>query len=171
LLTMLAITFEEAQKKVADILDGRILVGHAIKNDLECVLIGHPKRDIRDTSRHPEFRKYSKGRTPGLKKLAKEILGIEIQDGAHSSVGVPPLPLPRRNTGARTVLTLIDRPRLRTQGRVCCCTVGSRTTLRGRTRSIFRTSQRSLEAAGRKRTRNELVVAFFFLSAYMRVSI
>lgn len=86
LTTTTAITFEEAQNKVADILDSRILVGHAIKNDLECLLIGHPKRDIRDTSRHPEFRKYSKGRTPGLKKLAKEILGIEIQGGSHSSV-------------------------------------------------------------------------------------
>jgi RNA exonuclease 4 len=67
-------------------MNGRILVGHAIKNDLECLLIGHPRRDIRDTSRHPEFRKFSKGRTPALKTLAKEILGIEIQNGSHSSV-------------------------------------------------------------------------------------
>jgi len=81
-----AITFEEAQKMVADLMDGRILVGHAVKNDLDCLLIGHPRRDIRDTSRHPDFRKRSKGRTPGLKKLAKEILGIDIQGGSHSSV-------------------------------------------------------------------------------------
>ncbi|KAI5817160.1 ribonuclease H-like domain-containing protein [Pyronema omphalodes] len=81
-----AVTFEEAQKRAAEIMDGRILIGHAIKNDLECLLIGHPKRDIRDTSKHPDFKKYSKGRTPGLKKLAKEILGIEIQGGQHSSI-------------------------------------------------------------------------------------
>ena len=68
----------------------RILIGHAIKNDLDCLLIGHPRKDIRDTSRHPEFRKYSKGRTPALKKLALEILGIEIQGGSHSSVCAPP---------------------------------------------------------------------------------
>lgn len=86
---VVAITFEEAQTKVAELMSGRILIGHAIKNDLECLLIGHPRRDIRDTSRHPEFRKYSKGRTPALKKLAKEILGIEIQGGSHSSVGAP----------------------------------------------------------------------------------
>ncbi|KAA8908343.1 ribonuclease H-like domain-containing protein [Sphaerosporella brunnea] len=81
-----AITFEEAQQKASELLNGRILVGHAIKNDLECLLIGHPRRDIRDTSRHPAFRKYSNGRTPALKKLANEILGIEIQGGSHSSI-------------------------------------------------------------------------------------
>lgn len=81
-----ALTFEEAQEKVAELMQDRILVGHAIKNDLEVLLIGHPKRDIRDTSRHPTFRKLAKGRTPGLKKLAKELLGIEIQGGQHSSV-------------------------------------------------------------------------------------
>lgn len=81
-----AITYEEVQQKVSDILQKRILVGHAVKNDLEVLLLSHPKRDIRDTSRHPSFRKLSGGKTPGLKKLAKEILGIEIQGGEHSSV-------------------------------------------------------------------------------------
>lgn len=71
---------------MSDILQGRILVGHAVKNDLEVLLLSHPKRDIRDTSRHPAFRKLSNGKTPGLKKLAREILGIEIQGGEHSSV-------------------------------------------------------------------------------------
>lgn len=81
-----AITYEQVQQKVSDILQRRILVGHAVKNDLEVLLLSHPKRDIRDTSRHPSFRKLSGGKTPGLKKLAKEILGIEIQGGEHSSV-------------------------------------------------------------------------------------
>jgi RNA exonuclease 4 len=81
-----ALSFEEAQKEVAALLKGRILVGHALKNDLECLLLGHPRRDIRDTSRHPEFRKLNKGNTPSLKKLATEILGITIQGGSHSSV-------------------------------------------------------------------------------------
>ncbi|TGZ85447.1 hypothetical protein EX30DRAFT_337805 [Ascodesmis nigricans] len=81
-----ALTFEEAQEKVGELMKDRIVVGHAIKNDLEVLLIGHPKRDIRDTSRHPGFRKMAKGRTPALKKLAKEVLGIEIQGGQHSSI-------------------------------------------------------------------------------------
>ncbi|KAL8653918.1 MAG: hypothetical protein Q9210_001816 [Variospora velana] len=79
-------TFETVQADVARLLDGRILVGHSIKNDLEALLLGHPKRDIRDTSRHPAYRKYAGGRTPGLKKLAKLVLGVDIQGGEHSSI-------------------------------------------------------------------------------------
>lgn len=79
-------TLELVQKDVVKLLDGRILVGHAIKNDLNALLLGHPKRDIRDTSKYPPFRAVSKGRSPGLKKLAQELLGIAIQSGQHSSV-------------------------------------------------------------------------------------
>lgn len=78
--------FSEVQRDVASLLEGRILVGHAIKNDLSALMLSHPKRDIRDTSRHPAFRKLSMGRAPALKKLAKEFLGVEIQGGEHSSV-------------------------------------------------------------------------------------
>jgi RNA exonuclease 4 len=77
---------KEVQTDVATLLSGRVLVGHAIKNDLAVLMMGHPKRDIRDTSRHPAFREMSQGRTPSLKKLAREILGLEIQQGHHSSV-------------------------------------------------------------------------------------
>ena len=79
-------TLEAVQADVAKLLDGRILVGHAIRKDLDVLLLGHPKRDIRDTSLYPPFRQYAAGRTPGLKKLAKEVLGVEIQGGEHSSV-------------------------------------------------------------------------------------
>ncbi|EMR88709.1 putative rna exonuclease 4 protein [Botrytis cinerea BcDW1] len=78
--------FDEVQRDVAEILKGRILVGHAIKNDLEAMILSHPKRDIRDTSKFSGFRKYSNGRTPSLKKLSKEILGVDIQGGEHSSI-------------------------------------------------------------------------------------
>ncbi len=79
-------TFEEVHAEVAEILKDRVLVGHAIKNDLDVLMIGHPKKDIRDTSRFSGFRKYASGRTPSLKKLAKEVLGVEIQGGQHSSI-------------------------------------------------------------------------------------
>ncbi|RDW69707.1 hypothetical protein BP6252_08727 [Coleophoma cylindrospora] len=79
-------TFDVVQKEVGDILTDRILVGHAIKHDLEMMMLGHPKRDIRDTSKFSGFRKYSAGKTPSLKKLAKEILGVDIQGGEHSSI-------------------------------------------------------------------------------------
>jgi RNA exonuclease 4 len=79
-------SFEEVQADVAAILKDRIIVGHAIKNDLDAMMLGHPKKDIRDTARFSGFRKYSAGRAPSLKKLAKEILGIDIQEGEHSSI-------------------------------------------------------------------------------------
>lgn len=79
-------TFETVQADVAKLLDGRILIGHSVKNDLEALLLGHPKRDIRDTSCHPAYRKFAGGRTPGLKKLAKQVLGVDIQGGEHSSI-------------------------------------------------------------------------------------
>ena len=79
-------TFEEVQRDVAKLMDGRILVGHAVRHDLDALLLGHPKRDIRDTSRYPAFRKLAGGRSPSLKKLAREVLGIEIQTNQHSSL-------------------------------------------------------------------------------------
>lgn len=79
-------TLEVVQQDVAKLMDGRILVGHAIKNDLNALLLGHPRRNIRDTSKYPPFRKLARGKTPSLKKLAKEILGIDIQSGEHSSI-------------------------------------------------------------------------------------
>lgn len=82
----LAITFKEAQEKVATIIKNRILVGHAVYNDLKVLMLSHPTLLIRDTSRYKPFRKLAKGRSPGLKMLVKEVLGISIQAGSHSSV-------------------------------------------------------------------------------------
>ena len=79
-------TFEAVQADVAKLISGKILVGHAIKNDLQALLLSHPKRDIRDTSRHPAFRQLAGGKTPSLKKLAREVLGADIQGGEHSSI-------------------------------------------------------------------------------------
>lgn len=79
-------SFEEVQTDVGAILKDRVLIGHAIKNDLDVLMIGHSKKDIRDTSRFSGFRKYASGRTPSLKKLAKEVLGVDIQGGQHSSI-------------------------------------------------------------------------------------
>jgi len=81
-----AISFKEAQQKAADIIKDRILVGHAVYNDLKAMMLDHPRILIRDTSRYKPFRKYSKGRTPSLKLLVQEVLSISIQAGSHSSV-------------------------------------------------------------------------------------
>ncbi|AQZ11496.1 REX4 (YOL080C) [Zygosaccharomyces parabailii] len=82
-----AISYKEAQQRVADILKDRILVGHAVSHDLAALGLKHARSMIRDTSLYPPFRKqYAKGKTPGLKKLANEVLKINIQEGQHSSV-------------------------------------------------------------------------------------
>jgi RNA exonuclease 4 len=78
--------FETVQKEVAEILQGRILVGHALRNDLKVLFLSHPRRAIRDTSRYRLFRKFANGRTPSLRKLAEEVLGVKIQQGEHDSV-------------------------------------------------------------------------------------
>ncbi len=79
-------SLETVQSDVGRLLDGRILVGHSIRHDLDAIMLSHPRRDIRDTSRHPAFRSLAAGRTPALKKLAKEVLGVDIQGGRHSSI-------------------------------------------------------------------------------------
>jgi RNA exonuclease 4 len=76
----------DVQRDVAQILKGRILVGHAVGHDLDALMLGHPKRDIRDTARYPPYRKLAGGGSPKLKILASELLGVEIQAGEHSSV-------------------------------------------------------------------------------------
>lgn len=78
--------FVIVQKEVAEMLKGRILVGHALKHDLNVLYLSHPRRYWRDTSRYKPFRQISKGNTPSLKRLAQELLGREIQVGEHNSV-------------------------------------------------------------------------------------
>lgn len=78
--------FNVVQKEVAEILRGRLLVGHALKHDLDVLYLSHPRRYLRDTSTYKPFRQLSKGKTPSLKKLTYELLGREIQAGEHNSV-------------------------------------------------------------------------------------
>lgn len=62
-----AITFKEAQEQTADLLKGRILVGHAVHHDLEALFLSHPKSMTRDTSTFKPFRAISNGKTPPLR--------------------------------------------------------------------------------------------------------
>ncbi|KAI4498412.1 hypothetical protein M0802_006591 [Mischocyttarus mexicanus] len=78
--------FAIVQKEVAEILRGRILVGHALKHDLAVLFLSHPWRSLRDTSRYKLFKDIIQTKTPSLKRLALELLGIEIQVGEHDSV-------------------------------------------------------------------------------------
>ena len=84
---------------MADILRGRTLIGHALKNDLKCLLLDHPKSMTRDTALYRPLtrplRADERARISGaargrgsrsLRELCKEHLGLEIQAGEHSSV-------------------------------------------------------------------------------------
>ncbi|KAG6005898.1 hypothetical protein E4U21_007532 [Claviceps maximensis] len=77
--------FLEVQKDVSSIIQGRILIGHDIKHDLEALKLSHPPKDIRDTAKHPAFRRFGNGRKPALRNLARELLGVDIQEDSHSS--------------------------------------------------------------------------------------
>ncbi|KAI1775723.1 ribonuclease H-like domain-containing protein [Hypoxylon cercidicola] len=79
--------FDEVQAAVAELLRNRIVVGHDIvRHDLAVLQLSHPSGQVRDTARFAGYRKYGHGPRPSLKVLAREVLGIEIQTGHHSSI-------------------------------------------------------------------------------------
>lgn len=78
--------FADVQAQVAQLLRGRIVVGHDLKHDLDVLMLDHPRKDIRDTAKFSGFKKYGHGPKPALRVLAREILGVEIQTGQHSSI-------------------------------------------------------------------------------------
>jgi len=78
--------FKDVQLEVAEILRGRILVGHSLKHDLRVLFLDHPKRDIRDTASYKPFRAAFGGKTPSLKRVTERFLGVKVQEGEHSSV-------------------------------------------------------------------------------------
>lgn len=81
-----AVKLREVQEEVCELINGKILVGHSLINDFKVLMINHPRRLVRDTAKYRPFRSLSKGKTPGLKRLAQEVLGLTIQQGEHDSV-------------------------------------------------------------------------------------
>ncbi|NWS94071.1 REXO4 exonuclease, partial [Mionectes macconnelli] len=78
--------FKTVQKEVADILKGRILVGHALKNDLKVLFLDHPQKKIRDTQRYKPFKQRVKSSRPSLKLLCETLLNVQVQTSEHCSV-------------------------------------------------------------------------------------
>ncbi|KAJ2712208.1 3'-5' exonuclease [Coemansia spiralis] len=77
--------FKEVQQQVADLLKDKVLVGHAVRNDLNALMLTHPPLLTRDTTRYAWPAHYGvKG--VALRKLAASVLQISIQQGEHSSV-------------------------------------------------------------------------------------
>lgn len=94
----------ECRKTVAKLLKDKILVGHALHNDLQALLLQHPKENIRDTAKYRPFQRLggTKWRPRKLRDLVMENLGIAIQvEGeAHDST-----------TDARSTMELFKRVR------------------------------------------------------------
>jgi RNA exonuclease 4 len=87
---MIAKSFDAVQMQVMELLQDRILIGHALKADLAVLKIMHPKENVRDTCLFEQFReKYGSGKAPSLKKIVQGELGISIQHSEHDSVLSP----------------------------------------------------------------------------------
>lgn len=76
----------EVQKDVADLCKDRIVIGHDVRHDFKALMLSHPAKATRDTVQYLPFRRYNDGKKPSLKKLAKAVLGLDIQGRSHSSV-------------------------------------------------------------------------------------
>lgn len=99
--------FEEVQALVAELMKDRILVGHAIQNDLkvrsalfllcawriipapQALMLSHPRAQIRDTQLLAHRHGQSRSPRPALRNLVRDMLGAKIQEGEHSSVRRP----------------------------------------------------------------------------------
>lgn len=80
------VEFKVIQKKVADILKSKIIVGHALKNDLHALMLDHPGKLLRDTARYKPLKNVITKKAQSLKNLARMHLDLDIQTGEHSSV-------------------------------------------------------------------------------------
>jgi len=92
-----AVPLKDVQDMVQKTLHGKILIGHALENDLKALQITHPWHDTRDSAIYPPFMQEvpdledsskSSLRPRKLKELVKDRLGNDIQElgKAHDPV-------------------------------------------------------------------------------------
>jgi DNA polymerase III epsilon subunit-like protein len=81
-----AVDFATAQREVAELVRGKVIVGHALHNDMKALMMGHSWREVRDTAKYRAFTFRNKAgqlRPRRLKHLALQHLGCVIQEGEH----------------------------------------------------------------------------------------
>ncbi|XP_010899665.2 apoptosis-enhancing nuclease [Esox lucius] len=83
--------FPEARTEILQILEGKVVIGHALYNDFQALDFMHPGHMVRDTSGTSLLRRlagFSIKRCVSLKILANSLLNRQIQVGrkGHSSV-------------------------------------------------------------------------------------
>jgi RNA exonuclease 4 len=75
---------------VAALLRDKVLVGHALRNDLDVLMLSHPRTHIRDTACYRPYMRvhglHGKLRPRALRDLTKQHLGLVIQAGEHDPV-------------------------------------------------------------------------------------
>eukprot|EP00977_Amphora_coffeiformis_P015218 scaffold4456_cov164-Amphora_coffeaeformis.AAC.5 len=82
-----AMTVEECRQQVTDLLRDKILVGHALKNDLQALMLTHPAVDTRDTAKYRPYQRLGgdgKYRPRKLRDLVAEHCDITIQRAGES---------------------------------------------------------------------------------------
>ncbi|XP_064642488.1 uncharacterized protein LOC135496859 [Lineus longissimus] len=83
-----AVPFESARRRIKQIIEGKIIIGHAIHNDLEVLKIAPSQENIRDTITSAKLKEMmgSNETKCSLKKMARALLDRWIQKGSHCSV-------------------------------------------------------------------------------------
>jgi RNA exonuclease 4 len=81
-----AMDVKQCRETVAALLNGKIVVGHALRNDFNALMLTHPRGDIRDTARYRRFQRFggNKWRPRKLRDLVQENLNRVIQEEGHS---------------------------------------------------------------------------------------
>jgi len=79
---------EAARKRAAELMEGKVVVGHAVQHDFQALLMSHPQSMTRDTALFRPLRvPGSEKKTPSLARLSEVWLHETIREsGKHDSV-------------------------------------------------------------------------------------
>merc|ERR1740121_95901 len=76
-----------ARKMTAEVLEGKVVVGHSLQNDFQALMLSHPHEHIRDTALFRPLRPPGReNRTPSLAGLVEHWFREKIHQGSHDSV-------------------------------------------------------------------------------------
>lgn len=83
------ITMETCRQQVSNLLRNKILIGHGLKSDLQCLGIYHPWEYIRDTTKYSSYMRYDDCHQlyypRKLRDIYFDIFQVPIQNQYHSS--------------------------------------------------------------------------------------
>merc|ERR1711971_865681 len=80
------IVFSDARRAVLELIEGKIVVGHAVWNDFEALQITHPWHMVRDIALYMSLRPpWRQHKLPSLRLLAQHWLARDIHRGYHDS--------------------------------------------------------------------------------------